>query len=164
MPPTQDAVNLDAALKPSAPEQPMLRTQPAQPIAAKGQENPSNADRQPAIRVTPITRNATSRANCCKIFWSRTAPLDRRHGLRPTHLPQERLHGRPHRQNRPASHGNGAPVNLKEAHPVASGEIKHRLSARACIVVKDYMKRFTLVVFIRSDFCLVWCARRRTVR
>ena len=55
-----------------------------------------------------------------------TAPLDRRHRLRPTHrhLPQKRLRGKPRRQNRPASNGNGAPMNLKEALQVVSEEIK----------------------------------------
>ena len=52
-------------------------------------------------------------------------PLDRR--PRPTHrrLLQARLHGKPRRQNRPASNGNGVVLNLKEARQVVSEEIEH---------------------------------------
>jgi hypothetical protein len=54
-----------------------------------------------------------------------TALVDRRHRQTHRRLPQERLRGKHRRQNRRASRDNDHIVNLKEVHPVVSGEIEH---------------------------------------
>ena len=75
------------------------------------------------------------------------APLDRRHGLRPTHLrlrPRDQRRALlPPRNPRASQHIN---LHLKAAFPVAKEKI--RCNGKPCYLSKDIMKRVALLTLI----------------